>query len=427
MPTIRAARPAASACTGTGRSRSPGGFVTPGAAGRAVQRRGRDGRDRPGARLVSRRHPRRHDHDRARCSPRRRPTPPGADGLVFLPYLAGERSPIWDPDGARRARRPDAGPRPRPPRAGDRRGQPRSPSATSPTPMLAAGVRGHRDARLRRPGPERVLEPGQGRRDRASRSLVPAVLETAVLGSAILGAVGDRRVRRPPGGDPGDDPHRRQRSSRAPTLAATYDRLFEAYAALYPATAPVLRPLARRRRDDRGRGRRSTGASRCATCRSRSRPAAGDACRSSTASTSTIPAGEHRRPHRAERLRQVDAPARHRRPARAGPAARDARRGSDHRTGSADRARVPGAAPAAVALGRGQHHLPAGAGRLARRAPARRGSATLIELVGARPGVTGSRPRSCRAGRASGWRSPARSRSSPGSCCSTSRSARSMR
>jgi xylulokinase len=24
--------------------------------------------------------------------------PPGADGLVFLPYLAGERSPIWDPE-----------------------------------------------------------------------------------------------------------------------------------------------------------------------------------------------------------------------------------------------------------------------------------------------------------------------------------------
>jgi xylulokinase len=24
--------------------------------------------------------------------------PPGADGLVFLPYLAGERAPIWDPD-----------------------------------------------------------------------------------------------------------------------------------------------------------------------------------------------------------------------------------------------------------------------------------------------------------------------------------------
>src|SRR5206468_9862988 len=25
-------------------------------------------------------------------------TRPGADGLVFLPYLAGERSPIWDPE-----------------------------------------------------------------------------------------------------------------------------------------------------------------------------------------------------------------------------------------------------------------------------------------------------------------------------------------
>ncbi len=25
-------------------------------------------------------------------------TPPGADGLIFLPYLMGERTPIWDPD-----------------------------------------------------------------------------------------------------------------------------------------------------------------------------------------------------------------------------------------------------------------------------------------------------------------------------------------
>lgn len=24
--------------------------------------------------------------------------PPGSDGLVFLPYMSGERSPIWDPD-----------------------------------------------------------------------------------------------------------------------------------------------------------------------------------------------------------------------------------------------------------------------------------------------------------------------------------------
>lgn len=24
--------------------------------------------------------------------------PPGSDGLIFLPYMAGERTPIWDPD-----------------------------------------------------------------------------------------------------------------------------------------------------------------------------------------------------------------------------------------------------------------------------------------------------------------------------------------
>ncbi len=31
-----------------------------------------------------------------------------------------------------------------------------------------------------------------------------------------------------------------------PELAETYDRLFAAYTALYPAVAPVMRPLARR-------------------------------------------------------------------------------------------------------------------------------------------------------------------------------------
>ena len=54
-PTTRAAPPAGSASTGIARSRSPGGFVTPGAARRPVQRRRGDGRHRPGARLVPRR------------------------------------------------------------------------------------------------------------------------------------------------------------------------------------------------------------------------------------------------------------------------------------------------------------------------------------------------------------------------------------
>ena len=71
---------------------------------------------------------------------------------------------------------------------------------------------------------------------------VPAVLETAVLGSAILGATGV--------GAYDDLPAAIGAMTRIDTrieprtdLAATYDRLFEAYRELYPATAPVLRRL----------------------------------------------------------------------------------------------------------------------------------------------------------------------------------------
>ena len=92
-------------------------------------------------------------------------TPPGADGLVFLPYLAGERSPIWDPEA-------------RGVLAGLTLGHGRGHIARAiveasalairhvAAPMLTAGVQVTRDARLRRPGPEPVLERRQGRRDR---------------------------------------------------------------------------------------------------------------------------------------------------------------------------------------------------------------------------------------------------------------------
>ena len=52
--------------------------------------------------------------------------------------------------------------------------------------------------------------------------------------------------------------------------------------------------------------------------------------------------------------------------------------------------------------------------------------ATLVDLVGLEPALSDARPRSCRVARASGWHSPGHSPSSPGCCCSTSRSARSM-
>ena len=71
---------------------------------------------------------------------------------------------------------------------------------------------------------------------------VPAVLETAVLGAAILGSVGiaahpDLRAAI------GAMTRIESRIDPDPSLAPVYDRLFEAYRALYPATAPVLRPL----------------------------------------------------------------------------------------------------------------------------------------------------------------------------------------
>ena len=98
-----------------------GAFVTPAPLGRPVQRRGRDGHDRPGARLVSRGHPRRHDHDRGTArrggghpARRRRPRLPPVPRRRALADLGS--------GGPRGAGRPDAWPRARAPRTGDRRG-----------------------------------------------------------------------------------------------------------------------------------------------------------------------------------------------------------------------------------------------------------------------------------------------------------------
>ena len=86
------------------------------------------------------------------------------------------------------------------------------------------------------------------------------------------------------------------------------------------------------------------------------------------------PGGRARRdrgPDRPERLRQEHVPA-----GRGGPADADGgdghpRRPADRRPGPPDRAGLPGAAPPAVAVGRRQHHLPAGARRVAARAESR--------------------------------------------------------
>jgi xylulokinase len=167
-------------------------------------------------------------------------TPPGADGLVFLPYLAGERSPIWDPDA-------------RGVLAGLTLGHGRGHIARAiveasalairhvSAPMLAAGVR-VTEMRVCG-GPARSPFWNAVKADVTGFPVaVPAVLETAVLGSAILAATGTGA-------------HRDLRAAIAAMtrivdrieprreLEPVYTRVFEAYLGLYPATAPVLRPL----------------------------------------------------------------------------------------------------------------------------------------------------------------------------------------
>src|SRR5206468_12322520 len=115
-------------------------------------------------------------------------TSPGADGVVFLPYLAGERSPIWDATatGAFVGLTLAHG-------RGHLVRAILEASALAirhvAEPMLAAGVAV--TAMRACGGPARSETWNQIKADVTGFPvLVPAVLETAVLGSGILGAVG---------------------------------------------------------------------------------------------------------------------------------------------------------------------------------------------------------------------------------------------
>lgn len=165
-------------------------------------------------------------------------TPPGAEGVVFLPYLAGERSPIWDPTatGAFVGLTLTHG----------RAHLGRSILEASALairhvaePMLAAGVTV--TAMRACGGPARSETWNQIKADVTGfRVLVPAVLETAVLGSAILGAVGIGACPDVPTGVRAMTRIERRLDPR-PAYRATYDRAYAVYRGLYPALAPLLR------------------------------------------------------------------------------------------------------------------------------------------------------------------------------------------
>jgi xylulokinase len=164
-------------------------------------------------------------------------TSPGADGVVFLPYLAGERSPIWDPTatGAFVGRTLAHG-------RGHLVRAILEASALAirhvAEPMLAAGVRV--SAMRACGGPARSELWNQIKADVTGFPvLVPSVLETAVLGTAILGAVAIGACPDVPSGVRIMTRIERRLDPR-PECRPIYDRAFATYAALYPALKPVL-------------------------------------------------------------------------------------------------------------------------------------------------------------------------------------------
>jgi xylulokinase len=167
-------------------------------------------------------------------------TPPGADGVLFLPYLAGERSPLWDPS-ARGAF------------VGLSLAQGRGHLVRAIVEASAFAIRhvaegivaAGAEVRTMRVcgGPARSELWNQVKADITGFEVeVPAVLETAVAGSAILAATGIGAWPDLPAAIGGMTRARRRLAPR-PELRARYDRAFEAYKRLHPAIAPIVRTL----------------------------------------------------------------------------------------------------------------------------------------------------------------------------------------
>ncbi len=167
---------------------------------------------------------------------------PGAGGLVFLPYLAGERSPLWDPL-ARGAF------------VGLTLSHGRAHLARAVLESAALALR-HVAMPIRAAGieiGELRITGGTARGDAWNqikadvmgvRVGIPAIRETALVGAAILGASAIGLVRDLPDGIRSMVRIERHLEPD-PASRATYDALFEAYVALWPRIAPVVHDLHR--------------------------------------------------------------------------------------------------------------------------------------------------------------------------------------
>src|SRR5262245_15684000 len=166
--------------------------------------------------------------------------PPGADGLLFLPYLAGERSPLWDPT----ARGAFAGLTLRHNRAHMTRAILEAAALSIrhvAEPILAARARV--SAMRACGGPAGSDAWNQLKADVTGFTVeVPRIRETAAVGAAIVAAVGV-------GAHPDLPTAIRAMTSidrrfvPDPERAAAYHRVYELYLELHPAVAPIVRAL----------------------------------------------------------------------------------------------------------------------------------------------------------------------------------------
>jgi xylulokinase len=167
-------------------------------------------------------------------------TPAGANGALFLPYLAGERSPIWDPTarGAFVGLTLDHS-------RGHLTRAILEASALAirhvAEPILAAGV-GVAEMRVCG-GPARSETWNQIKADVTGFVVaVPAVLETAVVGAAILGAAGIGAYPDVPAAIHGMSRVARRLQPNDDNRDL-YDTAFDAYVRLHPAISPIVAEL----------------------------------------------------------------------------------------------------------------------------------------------------------------------------------------
>ncbi|WBB81669.1 FGGY-family carbohydrate kinase [Micromonospora sp. WMMD882] len=163
------------------------------------------------------------------------PLPPGADGLVVLPYFAGERTPLFD-DRARGAV------------VGLTLGHGRGHLYRAVLEGTAYAVRHHLDTMAEQlPPPERMIAVGGGARALWTRivsdvtgrpQLVPRHTIGASYGDAFLAGLAAGLTRIGQDWTEFVDEVRPQ-----PSTAAAYDRSYQVFRELYPATRALVRRL----------------------------------------------------------------------------------------------------------------------------------------------------------------------------------------